>query len=362
MQDLFVELVQLAIGSREYVSRNLLPIDWNRLLEEAQRQAIVGVMMPSIEKLSQNGLKPPLSILYEWIGISEHIKAQNLLLNRRCVEITKLFADAGFRSCILKGQGNALMYPNPLMRNSGDIDLWVEGSRDEIREFVTSRSHHCQESNLHIEFPIFNDVIIEVHYKPRSSIIPKYDKRLQAWIQDNSEKQFSNRVLLSDNPNDIVNVPTVEFNVVQQLSHIMGHFFVEGIGLRHFIDYYFVLKALRNEKCSVDFEKLFDFLGMLKFAQAVMWVEKNVLGIDDAYLLTVPNERLGKVILNEIKEGGNFGQYDHRYIFRHKGYLIRGLVDSYRLLKLAYFFPEESIWKIVKKIENQKWKWFHHVR
>lgn len=95
---------------------------------------------------------------------------------------------------------------------------------------------------------------------------------------------------------------------------------------------------------------------MLKFARGVMWVEKEILGLDDKYLLTSPDERLGKAILKEIEEGGNFGHHDHRYKARNKGILMRGLVDSYRLLKLAYYFPEDALWKIIRKVGDQKWK------
>ena len=140
------------------------------------------------------------------------------------------------------------------------------------------------------------------------------------------------------------------------MSHIMGHFFVEGIGLRQFIDYFYVLRKLYEENCSENYEKLFDYLGMLKFSRGVMWVEKVILGLNDKYLLTSPDERLGKAILKEIEEGGNFGHHDQRYTARCKCILMRGLVDSYRLLKLACYFPEDALWKILRKIQNQKWR------
>ena len=97
-------------------------------------------------------------------------------------------------------------------------------------------------------------------------------------------------------------------------------------------------------------------MGLLKFAQGVMWIEKECLNISDEYLILDPDEKIGKIILKEMMEGGNFGQHDARYALRKKGYLMRGLTDTYRLIKLAKYFPSESIWKIVRKIENQKWK------
>ena len=354
--ELFYELVQIALGQRETLSHKPSDNEWGELFTWSQKQAVSGVVLIALDKLTRQRQKPPMNLLLEWIGLSEQIKVQNQLLNKRCGEITKQFADAGFRTCILKGQGNALMYSDPLSRNSGDIDLWVDGSRKEICDFVFSKCPDAEDGDMHIEAPFFKDVVVEVHYFPRYSNVPKYDKRLQVWFKEKSEAQFTNRVKLSPGSAEYVCVPTVQFNAVQQMSHIMGHFFVEGIGLRQFIDYFYVLKKLNEENCSDNFEELFEYLGMLKFARGVMWVEKEVLGLDDKYLLTSPDERLGKVILKEIEEGGNFGHHDKRYTARNKGILMRGIVDSCRLLKLAYYFPEDALWKILRKVENQKWR------
>ncbi len=105
-----------------------------------------------------------------------------------------------------------------------------------------------------------------------------------------------------------------------------------------------------------DYNSLFEDLGMLKFARGVMWIEKELLGLDERYLIAGPSERIGRLIKKEIEEGGNFGHYDERYKARRMGYLMRGLTDTYRLLKLATVFPSESLWKIYDKVLNQRWK------
>lgn len=356
MTELFFEFIQVALGGKEKLSHTPTDKEWTEIFEYSQKQAVVGIAFLALDRLSNQEQKPPLKLLFDWIGQSEQIKTQNSLVNERCVEVTKLFTDAGFKTCILKGQGNALMYPEPLLRTSGDIDIWVDGTRNEIRVFVLDRCPYAQDGDMHIEFPIFKDVPVEVHYKPRYSPVPKYEKRLQKWFKNQSEEQFSNWVTLTGKSDNEVCVPTAKFNVVQQMSHIMGHFFVEGIGLRQFVDYYYLLTKIQKEECKDDFEALFDYLGMLKFARGVMWVEKDVLGLESECLIVSENEKIGRLILREIEEGGNFGKYDERYAFRKKGYLARGLTDGYRLVKLAWYFPEIALWKIVRKVENQKWK------
>ena len=350
---LFYELVQVALGLRDKLSRSPIEKEWTEFFLSSQKQAIAGVVFSALDKLAAQGQRPPQKILFEWIGLSENIKAQNKRVNKRCIEITQLFAKAGFRSCILKGQGNALMYPDPLLRTSGDIDIWIDGCRKDIKDLVVSICPDAQDGDLHVDFPIYKDVPVEVHYKPWDANIPKYNNRLQKWFKEQGETQFTHTARLDDAE---ICIPTAAFNAVHQLSHIQGHFFVEGIGLRQFVDYFYVLKKIHEEGCSVNFTNVFDYLGLLKFARGVMWIEHEVLGLPVEYLICEIDEKLGKVILKEIEEGGNFGFHDQRYVFRKRGYLARGLVDSYRLLKLAHYFPQEALWKILRKVENQKWK------
>ena len=203
---------------------------------------MTGVAFQILDGLSKQRQKPPLDLLCQWIGGDGQIKQQNLKVNQRCVEITWMFAEAGFKVCILKGQGNARMYPNPLARTAGDIDAWVSGltdnTDDSLRErvdrFVHSRFPEIKGGRMHIEFPVFDDVTVEVHYIPRYMCAPWHDKRLQAFFMEKAEEQFRNQVAL-EGVEGMCAVPTVAFNLIQQLSHMMSHFMGEGIGLKQFI-------------------------------------------------------------------------------------------------------------------------------
>ena len=351
---LFFDLIQVAIGQLTELSCSPSEEEWYLLYNEAIKQSVLGIAFEGVQKLPKEQW-PPQALLFEWIGVSEQIKQQNRLVNKRTSEVSKLFEDAGLRSCILKGQGNAIMYSNPYSRTSGDVDIWVDGDRKAIHDFVVSRAKNAKDGDMHITMPDFNDVMVEVHFKPRYMNTPRYDKCLMLFFDEHHDEQFEHKVALPDGAGQIA-VPTAEFNIVYQMSHLMGHFFVEGIGLRQFIDYYYVLKAYKNEIHRSDMALVLQQTGMMKFAKGVMWVQKAFLGMNDEYLIVEPDEKVGKLILREMLEGGNFGHYDERYKGREKGMFARGLTDTYRLLKLIKYFPSESIWKIIKKIDNQKWK------
>ena len=225
---LFYELIQVALDTRDELSQIPSNQEWDAIFAMSKKQAVTGVAFLSLDKLSRNGTKPPIQLLYEWIGLSEQIKAQNDLLEKRILEVTNLFENAGFQSCILKGQGNDRMYPVPTSRIPGDIDLWVFAKRNEINQFVKERYPEAFEQYHHIDFPIFKDVEVEVHYMPGQLLSPKYDKRFQDWCN----KQISN-LTISNNLYGF-KVPSIGFNAVFQMVHMMVHFFHRGNRLETF--------------------------------------------------------------------------------------------------------------------------------
>ena len=363
---LFYELIQVALGNRAVLSRTPSEAEWHDLYKMCQKQSVVGVAFEALDGLNEQRQKPPLDLLYQWIGDAEQIKQQNLRVNRRCVEISRMFTEAGFKACILKGQGNARMYVNPLARTSGDIDVWlmvlgqakrqsraqgerfsVEETRQRIDEFVHSRFPEIKGGRMHIEFPVFDDVAVEVHYIPRYMYAPWHDRRMQAFFREKAEEQFGNQVML-EGAEGTCAVPTVEFNLVQQLSHMMSHVMGEGIGLRQFIDYYYVLRQFRVE--SLELRVRLREMGLLKFAQGVMWIEKELLGLEDKYLIVDPSEKIGRAIQQTIEEGGNFGHHSSLNTLRHQSLIGRAVGGAKQSLRAMRYFPTEAAWKVIRKI------------
>lgn len=350
---LFFELIQVALGQKECLTKNPSEQEWKAMFDMAKKQAVIGIAFLALNKLAEIGQKPPLSLLYEWIGLSEQIKARNKLVNSRCIDITKLFADAGFSSCILKGQGNALMYPEPLLRTSGDIDIWVDASKDDVVDYVRKQFPAAKVREHHVEYPIFKDVEVEVHFRPVSAVSVRYDERLDSFFIGQKDAQFQHNVNLL-NIAERVHIPTVEFNVIYQMAHMMKHFFSEGLGMRHLIDYYYVLISDENH-IGKDYTPIFQELGMLRFAKAVMWALGNVFSLDGNRMVCGLDERRGKLLLQEIMAGGNFGHNDARGAKR-----LMTMSSTLSILmknaKLFRLFPEESISapvsNVIRRLKN----------
>ncbi len=236
--DIFYELIQVSLGRRNSLSRKPSDKEWEKLYLKSQQQAVSGIVFGTLDELSKNGQKPPHTILYDWIGMSEQIRQRNILLNQRSVELSKMLGEAGFDTCILKGQGNARMYPNPLLRQSGDIDVWINDSKEHIVSFVKQHYPQVFVSSHHVDYPVFDDVDVEMHYEPNYSFTWRHQKKLKIFVEEHRDEQFCNSVQLIGMDN-IINVPTDDFNIIFQLSHMHRHFFYGGIGLRHIIDFYY---------------------------------------------------------------------------------------------------------------------------
>ena len=238
-QKIFFDFLRFCIGSAKEIPGSLKEADWKELYAIAKKQCLVGVLFDGIKKLPAEYVGIEKELLLQWMAESQMLEKANVWLNDAAIQVSEWFRKKGFRTCILKGQGNALMYPNPYSRTPGDIDIWVEGGDKRVISFVRSISPHEKACYHHIEFPSYKGVEVEVHYRPSFLLCFWHNRKLQKYYERVKEEQFSHRVMFGEQGE--VAIPTVEFNLIFQLTHIFSHLMNEGIGLRQLVDYYFVI-------------------------------------------------------------------------------------------------------------------------
>lgn len=190
---LFYELIQVALGHREKLSHEPSEREWIELFDVAEKQAVSGMAIAALETLSQNGQKPPLDLLYEWIGMSEQIKAENQRLNKCCRKLQKMFAEADVRTSILKGQGIAQYYDKPLreLRQTGDIDIFVDCGREKALTKVRGEGLEVREWDYkHAQLDIWDDVAVEMHYRVEVMLNLWKNRKLQKWFREHQDEVF----------------------------------------------------------------------------------------------------------------------------------------------------------------------------
>lgn len=345
------DFLKYCLGGKDNMSNVVANIDWQQLYSFASKQAILGLCFEGIERLGKeypNELKQnPIgkNLLMTWMGKPQQIRRLNMKVNAVAAKLYSKFRVDGLRCCILKGQGNALMYPNPYSRTPGDIDVWVNASREYLTEYA--KRHFKLEDDIrfhHLETTL-DGVPVELHFFPGIMNNPIYNARLQKWFKRNADLQCSNVVSLPDGIGEIA-MPTTAFNVVYQLTHLYHHFFDEGIGMRQIIDYYFVLvmSEERRVKNLTALQRELKNLGLWKFAGAVMYVLHEALGLSEEKMIAPMDEKRGKLLLAEILNGGNFGQHFTKYgHFTQQGMAKKYFLKIWRNMHFVRYYPAEAL-------------------
>ena len=459
----FFAFQRYCLGSKSDVSKVIAGMDWQELYSFASKQALLGLCFEGIERLGKEypeelRLNPiGRELLITWMGKAQQIRRQNMKVNAVASKLFSMLREDGLRCCILKGQGNALMYPNPYSRTPGDIDVWIDASRERIMEYAQKKYELGDDIRLqHLETSL-DGVPVELHFFPCSMNNPIYHARLQKWFKRNADLQCSHIVGLPDGAGDIA-IPTTAFNVVYQLTHLYHHFFDEGIGMRQIIDYFLVVndfsknvfldydfsnhpvplskegstfspspsssgsgdvtapsrcsEPLRSKdggaskpspdcagwdrrgvsgdtssaSCSsasgssitsvrsafttdssastalVVVQRELKYLGLWKFAGAVMYVLKEVLGLAEDKMIVPMDEKRGRLLLAEILDGGNFGRHFTKYAgFTHQSMGKKYFLKIWRNMHFVRYYPAEALsepifrtWHFFWRVKNKK--------
>ena len=401
--NLFFEFLQVAIGIRRPLSVAIGDSDWLRLFEFCKRQALVGIGFTALEKLHAIGIVCPVNLRMKWMALALQIEKRNEKLNRQCAEITRLYEHDGLATCILKGQGNLINYPDYLRkrRQSGDIDVWtvckndisiaVQTGRDSV-EYITYhgmkavveyvkqlyRIEGKEDTSIfsyhHIEAPKMDGTEVEVHFRAAHLYSPLRNWRLQKWMDEHADVCMKNKTHLG------FAMPTSSVNVIYQMTHMFKHNIDEGLGLRHLMDYYYALRVWHNDvmECKDlqsqgmwseglgtpvmskgEVVSVLRSFGMKKFAAAMMYVLHEVFDMPTHYFICEPNEKEGKKLLAEIMNSGNFGHYDSEKpnVYQHR--LQYHIWKFKRIFRLAMSYPEEAMWEPVFRGRMKVWRLFH---
>ena len=313
----------------------------------------MGILFDGIQKLPPAEVGMSKDLLLQWMMQCQMLEKANMRQNDAAIQVSEWFRKKGLRTCILKGQGNAFMYPNPYSRTPGDIDIWVEGGDKRVISFVHSISPHEKACYHHIEFPSYKDIEVEVHYRPSFLLCFWHNRKLQKYYERVKEEQFSHRVMWGEQGE--IAIPTVEFNLIFQLTHIYAHLMNEGIGLRQLLDYYYVLISDDLSLIRDRVQKELKELGLWKFAGAIMYIMQEVFGMPAFQLIVPSNEKYGKFVLNEVLEAGNFGKHDARNRFG-RSQLGHNFQRVYRDIRLVRFFPLEALSEPLFRVWHLFWR------
>lgn len=351
MAFLLKELLLISIGKRDSFSVDIDAADLVSLYEDAKKQALVGMLFVGIERVfrKRKCSEAEKKIVFQWLTTYKALELLNKMQNEQIEQLSLYLQRQNIRNTLLKGQGYAMLYPEPMKRQCGDIDLWVDASRDVILSICESKwgIDHVDYKNLVLAN--FRKAHVEIHFIPSLFYSPIVNRRFKKWYKENLGAQFQ---IKSTNS---FPTPTLDFNLVYCCVHIYRHIFDEGIGLRQLTDYYYLLQHSSIEQRKLAYKVLCDFK-MKTFVGAIMYVLKYFFEIDDYLLLCEINKKQGTKLLQDIMCGGNFGQNNAKNKHGMENLIIRAIRNIHHNSANLFDYPSEVLWSPFWKIWHWCWR------
>lgn len=310
IENLFYQLLRMALGRQVCLPHTPNEQEWKALYELAKKQSLIGVCFAGVQKLQTQRQEPPEMTYLTWMGMAAKIQQRNEVVSRQCVELQGQLAADGVRSCVLKGQGVGALYrvhenendnnknssDLSMLRQSGDIDVWVDTDEEGALRWVKKYQRELDFDYKHVHLDVLEGTSVEVHYRPSTSRVPWYMKRVEHFTREKA--CWTNAVALGDG---MVNVPSLEFNLVFILQHIFGHLFAEEMTLKQYLDYYFVLKQAHEKGADVqEAYRWMQRMGMGSFARATMWLLHEVFGMPEEWMICEADADEGRFLLDRV--------------------------------------------------------------
>ena len=372
IENLFYQLLRMALGRQVCLPHTPNEQEWKALYELAKKQSLIGVCFAGVQKLQTQRQEPPEMTYLTWMGMAAKIQQRNEVVSRQCVELQGQLAADGVRSCVLKGQGVGALYrvhendndnnknssDLSMLRQSGDIDVWVDTDEEGALRWVKKYQRVLDFDYKHVHLDVLEGTSVEVHYRPSTSRVPWYMKRVEHFTREKA--CWTNAVALGDG---MVNVPSLEFNLVFILQHIFGHLFAEEMTLKQYLDYYFVLKQAHEKSADVqEAYRWMQRMGMGSFARATMWLLREVFGMPEEWMICEADADEGRFLLDRVmakeqkaKKGEHGSVRWHLSVFWAQQSKNLHLLTHYPLevlfspIWLARHFFWKRIWKMKHK-------------
>lgn len=354
VSQLFFELVRAGLWGTEGKSSTLTEAEMEEIVQLAEEQAVEGLVLEGIERLMNrrdgNRIVIPLEQKLQLIGDVQIIEHENVEMNRFVAQLFKKLQDAGIDALLVKGQGIAQCYKKPLWRVSGDVDLLLDKDNyQKAAEYLSTEASSVDEEDsdrLHLGMTIANWTV-ELHGTLRSGLWGSMDRV----IDDLQAETFERHEVRKWENGDVdVPLPAENNDVVFVFSHIIQHFFKEGIGLRQICDWCRLLWTYRD---SIDVALLESRLRMMR----VMTEWKVFAGLAVEYL-GMPVEamplysadkrwkRKAVKVMDFVLETGNFGHNrDYSYYEKYPKLVFKA-ISLWRhckdFVKYLRIFPLDS--------------------
>lgn len=239
------------------------PPDWEGIVRIARHHTTNVLVADVASRLTDN--VPDASLLREMKTEMRLNLVNQMELRRILTTALTALHSKDIKAVLLKGFGLASLYPNPSLRQFGDIDLFV-GLKDfhkacEVLKSLPGGYNWGEEQDVGRHYNIeFGRHPMEIHRVSADVIDPK----------EHAAYAEAEREGLEEHPQRInidgveVSIPSKEFMVFFTFFHAWHHFMTSGVGWRQLSDVAMTLHAYYRQ---LDTEKLHQWLAAMHLMQ-----------------------------------------------------------------------------------------------
>ena len=342
------ELLRAGLWEKEARLSTFGAIDYKEVYLIAEEQSVTGLVAAGLEHVTD--VKVPKEDLLQFAGSALQIEQRNKAMNDFVAKLIGWLRKAGVYALLVKGQGIAQCYERPLWRACGDVDLLMSSNDYEkakkvlvplATEFETEYTHF-----KHVGMTI-DGWVVELHGTLHSRLSKRVDMQIDA-VQEDTFK-FGN-VRSWENGGVTVFLPAVDNDVIFVFTHILHHFFFEGIGLRQICDWCRLLWTYKSSLNHGLLESRVRKMGLMSEWKAFAAYAIEYLGMPEEAMPLLGEEakwsRKAVRINAFVLEVGNFG-HKQRRDYGGMSYLKRKFISFWGRLSdmLRHFsiFPLDSI-------------------
>ena len=348
-QQAFFALVKAGLWEQEVRLSQYNDIDYDALMLLAEEQSVDGLITAGLERVVDDNISQ--DVLLQFIGTSLQIEQQNQAMNEFVERLIKKLRKENVYAILVKGQGIAQCYEKPLWRPSGDVDLLLNDiNYMRAAEYLSSVASSVDEEsqyNQHIAMTI-DGWLVELHGTLRSGLWRRIDNALDK-VQNVVFNEVKVRPWL--NGRTQVLLLNADEDVVFVFSHILQHFYKEGIGLRQICDWCRLLWRYRSELDLRLLESRIREMGVMTEWKAFGALAVDYLGMPVEAMPFYSPEKKWKhkadKIVAFVLETGNFGQNRDYSYYEKYPYVVFKAISLWRHIKDfgRYFviFPLDSI-------------------
>lgn len=352
-KEVFWSLLRAGLWEQNLEFRQYGDTDFAEVLRLAGEQSVVGLVAAGIErfKLEVPEFKIPQEWVLKFVGHTLQIEQRNRTMNDFLARLILLLRKNGVYALLVKGQGIAQCYERPLWRTAGDIDLLLsESNYEKAKNVLQPLASSVETEYTHFKHQgmTIDGWVVELHGTMQSRLSRRVDKELDRVQQD----VFRNGDVRAWRCGDTdIFLPGTDCDIVFVFTHILHHFFLEGVGLRQICDWCRLLWTYHSDIDVNQLNKRLSKMGLRSEWRAFAAFAVEWLGMPkDAMPLYSPSKkwtRKAQRINRFVLKVGNFGHNQSRISNVNQPYLIRKIISFWEhcgfLLRHITIFPLDSI-------------------